>query len=155
MQTFEEFNGIQSLFWQELDEQQRFCLYERLYDEDHSPTDVYFCGNCWRSVQTNQMCIGFFVVLSIFFIFLTVIMIVYFRYQRLLATRDNLKAYYVIFALILAGVCSQIICMGDVLFNYEYDTQAFLLALPNACNFAFIAYAVSNFIQLDYLLRQE
>ena len=82
-------------------------------------------------------------------------MVLYVRYRKLIATSESYWSYYKVFSFILGMLAAQIISLTDAFYNYSYRVQAWLLALPNTCTFIFIAYAVSNLIQLDYLLRER
>ena len=101
------------------------------------------------------MCLTFFIVLSTCFVFLCALMVLYLRYRRLTATSESYWSYYKVFVFILGMLAAQIISLTDAFVNYSFNVQAWLLALPNTCTFIFIAYAVSNLIQLDYLLREQ
>ena len=131
-----------------------YCLYEKNYEEG-DPTAGPFCGNCWRSVGTSRMCLAFFIILSTCFVILCSLMVLYLRYRRLTSTSESYWSYYKVFVFILGMLAAQIISLTDAFINYSFKVQAWLLALPNTCTFIFIAYAVSNLIQLDYLLREQ
>lgn len=98
------------------------------------------------------MCLSFFVILTCGFIVLSLLMVLYIKYLKQTSSSDTYWSYYKVFVYILAMLIAQIISLTDTFFNYSFEVQAWLLALPNTCTFVFITYALSNLIQLDYLL---
>lgn len=110
---------------------------------ENVPVDVY-CGDCWRGMSSNVVCMSLFSILSVVFLLAISLMICY-HYQRSKAHVEIIsKSFYFVFAFIIIWMATRLVYFTDAFYNYDYKIEATLATLPVICACMAISIALYN-----------
>ena len=122
-----------------------YCLYEKYQSNDKTKyVTGKFCGDCWRSLSTNNVCIALFIILAGIFL-LTILMMVVYQYGKSKAKiKTTSNSLYYTFVFILIWMATRTLYYSDAFINYTFTTQGILQTLPILFTYLSITIAISN-----------
>ena len=97
-----------------------YCLTQKFEGSIDQFVTGQFCGDCWRSIDTNEMCVILFSALAVILVTSIVLMFIYHRGRKQAAIKTTSKSFYYIFAFIFCWMVARTIYYTDAFINYSY-----------------------------------
>ena len=103
----------------------------------------------------NYVCMGIFTVLALILILSLILMLIYHQGRKQAAIKTTSKSFYYIFAFIFFWMATETLYYTDAFINYPFTVEGILSALPNLFTYLCISIAISNVIQLCFLIENQ